>query len=170
MMGLGYPGGPVIDRLASEGNPRAVDFPRPRVRARQGTTRRGMSLQRGPLDMSFSGLKTAVRSHLNGPSPARPVDVAASFQAAVVDVLLDRVRRAVKQTGVSRVAIGGGVAANSALRERIARMPGVEAFIPPRSRCTDNGAMIAHCGRLRLLRGQRDPLSVTARSGWAPGG
>ena len=119
--------------------------------------------------MSFSGLKTAVRSHVQGPCPASPPDIAASFQAAVVDVLLDRIQRAVRQTGVNRVAIGGGVAANSALRQRLAELPGVQAFVPPRSRCTDNGAMIAQCGRLRLLRGQRDPLSVSARSGWAPG-
>jgi len=169
MMGLGYPGGPAIDRLAGQGNPTAVDFPRPRVRALQRTSRRGVQLQRGPLDMSFSGLKTAVRSHVQGPCPASPPDIAASFQAAVVDVLLDRIQRAVRQTGVNRVAIGGGVAANSALRQRLAELPGVQAFVPPRSRCTDNGAMIAQCGRLRLLRGQRDPLSVSARSGWAPG-
>jgi len=169
MMGLGYPGGPAVDRLAGQGRADAVSFPRPQVRALRKSSRRGKQLQRGPLDMSFSGLKTAVRSHLQGPAPASPADVAASFQAAVGDVLINRIQRAVRQTGVNRVAIGGGVAANSALRTRLAAHPEVEAFIPPRSRCTDNGAMIAQCGRLRLLRGHRDPISVSARSGWTPG-
>jgi len=169
MLGLGYPGGPAIDRLAAQGNPRAVAFPRPRVKELRASKRRGQLIQRSPLDMSFSGLKTAVRQHVARPDRARTEDVAASFQAALVDVLLSRIEKAVKKTGVSRVAIGGGVAANSELRSRLLALQGVTAHIPPRSRCTDNGAMIAHCGRLRLLAGQRDPLDVTARSGWIPG-
>jgi N6-L-threonylcarbamoyladenine synthase len=82
---------------------------------------------------------------------------------------LDRIEKVVIRTGVTRVAIGGGVAANSELRTRLEHMPGITAYIPPRARCTDNGSMIAHCGRLRLLNGQRDDLGVTARSGWVPG-
>ncbi len=170
MMGLGYPGGPVVDRLAQGGDPAAVALPRPRVKTLGALQRRRQTSQRGPLDMSFSGLKTAVRQHLLGPSPAAVPDVCASFQEAVVDVLVDRVQRAVRQTGVRTLAVGGGVAANSRLRARLrALAPEIQVFLPPRSRCTDNAAMIAHVGRLRLLAGQRDPLSTTARAGWAPG-
>lgn len=159
MLGLGYPGGPVVDRHAADGDPRAVAFPRPRS-------------PHGPLGFSFSGLKTAVRQHLHGKAPAGRDDVCASFQAAVIDVLTDRLLRAVKQTGVDRVAVAGGVAANSGLRARLAELADEGAFsvtLPPRSRCTDNGAMIAHAGRLHLLRGERDPLSVGARPTWQPG-
>ena len=154
MMGLGYPGGPVIDRLAAQGNPEAVAFPRPRLK--QG------------LDFSFSGLKTAVRQHVTGHAPAAKEDIAASFQRAVIDVLADRIIRAAKQTGCTQIAIAGGVAANSELRERVTQL-GLQAFIPPRSRCTDNGSMIAHAGRLRLQAGQRGSLDAVARPGWVPG-
>ncbi len=152
MMGLGYPGGPVIDRLAAQGDSRAVDFPHPRVR--------------GTLDWSFSGLKTAVRSHLLRDDRATDEDVAASFQRAAVDCLLDRVKRASKQTGLRRVVISGGVAANSELRRRVMEL-GLEAYVPPRSRCTDNGAMIANVGRLHLMAGRRDTLDAGARPGWS---
>jgi len=168
MMGLGYPGGPVVDRLAAEGDPAAVVFPRPSPGAKARVSRRRLQIPRSPLDMSFSGLKTAVRTHLASPGRASDADVCASFQAAVVDVLADRIRGAADRTGVSRVAIGGGVAANSALRQRVTEL-GLDAFIPPRSRCTDNGAMIAHAGRIALLAGRTDPLSTTARAAWAPG-
>ena len=152
MMGLGYPGGPVIDELAAKGNNRAVDFPHPRVR--------------GTLDWSFSGLKTSVRSHLLKNDRASDEDVAASFQRAAVDCLLDRVKKAAKQTGLRRVVIAGGVAANSELRLRITQM-GLEAYVPPRSRCTDNGAMIANVGRLHLMAGRRDNLNAGVRPGWS---
>ncbi|MEC7949102.1 MAG: tRNA (adenosine(37)-N6)-threonylcarbamoyltransferase complex transferase subunit TsaD, partial [Myxococcota bacterium] len=168
MLGLGYPGGPVVDRLAAQGDPTAVAFPRPRPGDRARVSRRRLQIPRSPLDMSFSGLKTAVRTHLQRPDRASDVDVCASFQAAVVDVLEDRIRGAAEQTGVDRICIGGGVAANAALRARVSQL-GLRAFIPPRSRCTDNGAMIAHAGRLALLAGRRDPLSTTARAAWAPG-
>ncbi len=154
ILGEGYPGGPIIDRLAAEGNPEAVSFPRP---------------QPSGLDFSFSGLKTAVRTHAMGPEPASKPDIAASFQQAVVDVLLDRVRRVVEQTGIRTVALSGGVAANSALRKALTEMEGIEAFLPERSRCTDNGAMIAHVGRLRLLEGQVDGPDTSARPRWQPG-
>ncbi|MEC8425517.1 MAG: tRNA (adenosine(37)-N6)-threonylcarbamoyltransferase complex transferase subunit TsaD, partial [Myxococcota bacterium] len=143
MLGLGYPGGPVVDRLAAQGDPTAVAFPRPRPGDRARVSRRRLQIPRSPLDMSFSGLKTAVRTHLQRPDRASDVDVCASFQAAVVDVLEDRIRGAAEQTGVDRICIGGGVAANAALRARVSQL-GLRAFIPPRSRCTDNGAMIAH--------------------------
>lgn len=169
MLGLGYPGGPHIDRLAASGDPAAVAFPRPRVKELRQSRRRGQVIRRTKMDMSFSGLKTAVRNHVIREERASDADVAASFQAALVDVLLDRIRKAVQATGVHRVAIGGGVAANSELRRRLSATPAIEAFIPPRARCTDNGSMIAHCGRLRLMAGQRHGLNVTARSGWVPG-
>lgn len=166
-MGLGYPGGPVLDRLAAGGDPEAVAFPRPRAPGHSAGRRRGQRLEARSLDMSFSGLKTAVCQHLESPERASDPDVAASFQAAVIDVLTDRVRRAAERTGVDRVAISGGVAANRGLRQRLRGMA-LRVFLPPRSRCTDNGAMIAHVGRLRLLAGQRDPLSLAARAAWDP--
>ncbi|TVQ90541.1 MAG: tRNA (adenosine(37)-N6)-threonylcarbamoyltransferase complex transferase subunit TsaD [Deltaproteobacteria bacterium] len=151
LLGLGYPGGPRIDALAAHGDPRAVSFPRPAP---------------GGLDWSFSGLKTAVRTHVLSSSRASDEDVCASFQAAVVDCLLDRVQRAAEQTGVRRVALCGGVAANRELRERAAALPKLQVYLPARSRCTDNAAMIAGAGRLRLLRGERHDLDGVARPSW----
>ena len=150
LMKLGYPGGPVVDRLAQQGNPAAVAFPRPMP---------------GAADFSFSGLKTAVRQHVKGSERASDVDICASFQAAVVDCLLKRVQQAATRTGVQRLALAGGVAANSELRRRAAEI-GLELTLPARHRCTDNGAMIANAGRLRLLRGQRDGLEAGVRPGW----
>jgi N6-L-threonylcarbamoyladenine synthase len=156
MLGLGYPGGPHVDALAARGDAALCLLPRPRAG--------------GPdsLDMSFAGLKTAVRTYLARTPDARAEDVAAGFQAAVCDVLVERARRAAERTGVRRIAIGGGVAANSGLRAAF-QASGLEAFVPPRSRCTDNAAMIANVGRLRLLRGQRDGLDITARPRWPVG-
>jgi N6-L-threonylcarbamoyladenine synthase len=151
LLGLGYPGGPAIEALAKDGDRRAVALPRPRAPR--------------PLDMSFSGLKTAVRGAID---TARPEDVAASFQEAVCDVLCDRLVRAVAATGIDRVALAGGVAANERLRERVQAL-GLAVTLPPRARCTDNGAMIAAAGRLRLLRGGPSPFDVTARARWTPG-
>ncbi|HHO53660.1 MAG TPA: tRNA (adenosine(37)-N6)-threonylcarbamoyltransferase complex transferase subunit TsaD [Deltaproteobacteria bacterium] len=153
LMGLGYPGGPAIDRLAAQGDRAAVSLPRP---------------DPGALDWSFSGLKTAVRNHVRSPERAADADVCASFQAAVVDCLLDRVVRASEQTGITSLAIAGGVAANSELRDRVSQLPW-PTFIPPRARCTDNGAMIANAGRLHLLAGRLDPPDVGARPGWQVG-
>lgn len=153
LMGLGYPGGPIVDRLAADGDPAAVAFPRPLP---------------GEMDWSFSGLKTAVRNHVQSKQRAAPADVAASFQAAVVDTLMDRVRRASAETGVRTVAVAGGVAANSALRKALMDSS-FDVTLPPRSRCTDNAAMIANAGRLRLLAGQRHDLDFAARPGWAIG-
>jgi N6-L-threonylcarbamoyladenine synthase len=150
VLGLGYPGGPAIDRLAATGDPAAVPFPRPLP---------------GDLDFSFSGLKTAVRVHVAGPGRASDADVCASFQAAVVDCLVARITRASQRTGVRQIALAGGVAANSGLRARAATL-GLEVVVPPRSRCTDNASMIAHAGRLHLLAGTRDSLASGARPGW----
>lgn len=153
LLGLGYPGGPLVDRLSASGDASKVPLPRP---------------DPGGLNWSFSGLKTAVRQTLQRGTPDA-ADLCASFQASVVDCLLDRVERAAEQTGVRRLALAGGVAANSELRARAKALPDMEVFLPPRHRCTDNGAMIAHAGRLRLLRGQRDPIGLRARPGWAVG-
>lgn len=150
MLGLPYPGGPGVDRLAAEGDPRAVDLPRPRP---------------GELDFSFSGLKTAVRTHLLSSERRPDADVAASFQAAVVDCLVGRVQDASRRTGLGRVALGGGVAANRGLRAALAAS-GLDVTIPRLGLCTDNAAMIAHVGRLRRLAGQADPLDVEARAVW----
>lgn len=151
MMGLGYPGGPVVDRLAAQGDPTAIAFPRP-----------------APKDggWSFSGLKTAVRQHLLDPARLGDADVCASFQAAVVDCLIDRVVAAADATGIRRVTLGGGVAANRGLRAALAAT-GLEVCIPPVALCTDNGAMIAHAGRRHLLAGHADGLDATARARWA---
>lgn len=150
LMRLGYPGGPVVDGLAQAGDPSRVALPRPLP---------------NETDWSFSGLKTAVRSHVKSDGRASDADVCASFQAAVVDCLLRRVQEAAVRTGVTRLALAGGVAANSELRRR-AQATGLEVFLPPRSRCTDNGAMIANAGRQRLLRGERHGLDLGARPGW----
>lgn len=151
MLGLGYPGGPLVDAAAARGDATAVRLPRPLP---------------GVLDFSFSGLKTAVRTHLLSGRPASDDDVCASFQAAVIDCLVTRVKQAAERTGVSRVAVGGGVAANRGLREAL-QASGLQVCLPPARRCTDNAAMIANAGRLRLLLGQRDPLSAAARASWS---
>ena len=136
LLGLGFPGGPAVEREAASGDPAAHRFPR-------------ALLHDGNLDFSFSGLKTAVLYALGGPPPpagkAR-ADLAASFQAAAVDVLVGRSRQALQRTGHRRLAVGGGVAANRALRsglEAMAQRLGAEVFIPPLGLCTDNAAMAA---------------------------
>jgi N6-L-threonylcarbamoyladenine synthase len=143
LLGLGYPGGPALDRLAREGDPAAFDFPR--------------SQPGGGLDFSFSGLKTAllyrVRDLGEDEARRRRADLAAAYQSAVVDALVARVRQAVEREpggAVERLAIGGGVAANSELRGRVDALAaelGLEVWIPPRELCTDNAAMIAAVAR-----------------------
>jgi N6-L-threonylcarbamoyladenine synthase len=148
-IGLGYPGGPAIDRLAAEGDPEAIPFPRP-------------MLHDGD-DFSFSGLKTAVvlwvRKH-----PGVPVaDVAASFQAAVVDTLVTKLLRAAQRTGIGTIVIGGGVAANSALRTAVvegAGAAGLRAVVPAPALCTDNAAMVAACARWQVTRDGPTPLDA----------
>ena len=135
LLGLPFPGGPAIDALARTGDPKAIRFPRHRA-------------DRGSLDMSFSGLKTAVKYFLDSPAgrAAAPADVAASFQAAVVDVLIDRLDKAARGGGFRLAVLSGGVAANSALQQAFTAWgasTGIATAIPEKRFCTDNAAMIA---------------------------
>ena len=138
-LGLGYPGGPAIDQLSAEGDRRAIDFPR--------------AMLHDGLDFSFSGLKTSVMNHVRkNPSVSTP-DVAASFQTAVVDVLVSKAMRAADQTGARAVVLGGGVAANSELRRRfteVCESSGRRGLLPSRAMCTDNAAMIGAAAWYRL--------------------
>ncbi|MGH9247772.1 MAG: tRNA (adenosine(37)-N6)-threonylcarbamoyltransferase complex transferase subunit TsaD [Acidimicrobiales bacterium] len=150
-MGLGYPGGPVIDRTAMSGDPHAIRFPR--------------AMLEGGYDFSFSGLKTAVINHVRNHPDATVADVCASFQEAVVDVLVTKTRRAAVEFGARAMALGGGVAANSALRERFldaCTEAGVHGFLPSRAMCTDNAAMVAAAGWWRLRADGPTPLDAGA--------
>lgn len=153
--GFGYPGGAVIDRLAERGDPAAFRFPFP-------------SLHKGEhrYDFSYSGLKTAAINQLDKfrrpGAEASPENIAAGFRKAAIDLLLDRLRRAVEDTGIRTVVAGGGVAANSYLRAEVAKWGGVRALFPPPELCADNGAMVAGIGYRMLARGDRSPLSATA--------
>jgi N6-L-threonylcarbamoyladenine synthase len=158
ILGLGYPGGPIIDRLAQNGNPNAIRFPR-------------SMLGRQSLDFSFSGLKTSVLYHVRGyQGRQRPVeslgrqeiaDVAASFQAACIDILIRKLRRAIPRIGAKSVIIGGGVSANQGLRSALASFP-IPVFFPPLLYCTDNAAMSAGLAHLYYARNQFSPLSLDA--------
>jgi N6-L-threonylcarbamoyladenine synthase len=156
LLGLGYPGGAALERLAAGGDRGAFAFPgsaRARARGGRGSAREGFA--RG-LDFSFAGVKTAllykVRELSEGELRERAADLAASYQAAIVDSLLERAERALERTGLDRLAIGGGVAANGALRRGLARL-GATLRVPPRELCTDNAAMIASAARFsRRLR------------------
>jgi len=178
ILGLGYPGGPAVDKAARDGDPAAVEFPR--------------SLLKGQsLDFSFSGLKTAVLYHVNGipggrrrpaePNPKAPnaergienfterevADTAASFQAAVVDVLRIKLRRAAKATGARTLILGGGVSANSALRTaatELADKLGCTLRLPELTYCGDNGAMIAGLAHPYLAAGRTDGLDLAAHA------
>jgi N6-L-threonylcarbamoyladenine synthase len=150
-LGLGYPGGPAIDREAMQGDPTAIAFPRP-------------MLDSG-LDFSFSGLKTAVVNHVRAHPEVSTPDVAASFQAAVVDVLVAKAQRAAKEVGATGLCLAGGVAANSLLRERwldTCTEDGLHCFLPSRSMCTDNAAMVAAAGWWRLQADGPTSLDVGA--------
>jgi N6-L-threonylcarbamoyladenine synthase len=138
-LGLGYPGGPVVDRLAMEGRADAIAFPR--------------SMLADGLDFSFSGLKTSVVNHVRRNPDVGSADVAASFQEAVVDVLVHKARRAAREVGAVGMSLAGGVAANSRLRERwldVCEEDGLRAYLPSRLYCTDNAAMVAAAGLWRL--------------------
>jgi N6-L-threonylcarbamoyladenine synthase len=150
-LGLGYPGGPVIEALAADGDPAAVAFPR--------------GLAGDGYDFSFSGLKTSVINYVRKHPDTPVADVAASFQEAVVDVLATKAARAADAIGAASLCIGGGVAANSALRDRItavAETGGRRAFLPSRSMCTDNAAMVGATAWYRLRRDGPSSLAVSA--------
>ncbi|HSB44059.1 MAG TPA: tRNA (adenosine(37)-N6)-threonylcarbamoyltransferase complex transferase subunit TsaD [Nitrospira sp.] len=149
MLGLGFPGGPALDRLAQTGNPCAIRFPK-------------SSLKRGSLEFSFSGLKTALLYKLQAMNQesveAKKRDLAAGYQEAIVTVLVEKAFTAVRQTGVRALAVVGGVSANSRLRillQQRADMEGIALSIPPLHYCTDNAAMIAAAGRQALRNGRR---------------
>jgi tRNA threonylcarbamoyl adenosine modification protein TsaD/ribosomal-protein-alanine acetyltransferase len=155
-LGLGYPGGPAISRLAAQGDPAAIPFPRPMLRS-------------DDLDFSLSGLKTAVVTYIAKERAAgrelRPADIAASFQAAVIDVQVAKATRAVEECGVATFLIGGGVAANPALRAALTaamERRGVRVSVPPMDLCTDNAAMIGAAAHLHLWRGETLGLSAEA--------
>lgn len=165
LMGLGYPGGEIIDRLAQEGDPRAILFPR-------------SLLDPHSLDFSFSGLKTAVLQQVKSwggkLSSDQIREIAASFQEAVVDTLVTKVMRAAKQETIQEVIVVGGVACNSRLRQKLSpdgNSSGIHVHFPPPALCTDNAAMVAAAGFYHLLEGRRSNLSLNAysRFGRSPG-
>ncbi len=148
LLGLGYPGGPEVDRLAREGNPEAYSFPRSAP---------------GELDFSFSGLKTSLLYRLRDEPEANRADLAASYQRAIVEALARRVEQGLETTGRRRLAVGGGVAANGPLRERLAGLD-VETAIPAPELCTDNAAMIASAARFGDPRPYPSYLGLDARA------
>lgn len=150
-LGLGYPGGPAIDRIAADGDPEAIAFPR--------------AMRNEGWDFSFSGLKTSVVNHVRRNPDVRTEDVAASFQEAVVDVLVTKARRAAKDLGAVGICLGGGVAANSSLRARVQEVcaaDGLRAFLPARAMCTDNAAMVAAAAWWRREVDAPSPLDAGA--------
>lgn len=165
LLGLGYPGGPAIERAAADGDPRAFRFPRPMLASNQ------LPEDADYYAFSFSGLKTSVLTRVRelqsrGELARRRADVAASFQAAVVDVLTAKAIRAVRQSGCRRIVLGGGVAASEALRESLrgALQGDGELFAPSPRLATDNAAMIARAALFHLGCGRIAPLDVTARA------
>jgi len=159
LLGLEYPGGPVLDKLAQEGNPGTVKFPRGRLEG---------------YDFSFSGLKTAVRNHIalfrskdTGLDPGLIIkNMAASFQAAVVDTLIDKTMQAATVAGVDKIVVAGGVAANSQLRKQMtdeAKKHGITLYLPSLGLCIDNAAMIALAGYLHHQRGETSSLDLNPR-------
>jgi len=158
LLNMGYPGGVIIDRLAKKGNRKRIEFPR---------------AMRDSLDFSFSGLKTSLLVYIKKRecplSEDELPDVAASYQEAIIDVLVEKTLKAAEIHSISRIVVCGGVAANSRLRERFAeesRLKGFHVYIPPPIFCTDNAAMIAVVGEHLFTRGLKDSLNLNAVSRW----
>jgi N6-L-threonylcarbamoyladenine synthase len=154
LLGLPYPGGPALSKLAEAGDPRAFAFPRP-------------MLDEPSLDFSYSGLKTAVALEVGRVGPERRADLAASFEAAATEVLVAKTRRAAREQALAHVVVVGGVAANARLRRELAawaERDRISLFLPPLALCTDNAAMIAAAGAALLARGVRDGLALSAFS------
>jgi N6-L-threonylcarbamoyladenine synthase len=156
MLDLGFPGGPHLARCAESGNPGRFRFPRPMT-------------DRPGLDFSFSGLKTYTLNTIQAHAPLTAqdkADIARAFEEAVVDTLLIKCRRALAETGIDCLLMAGGVSANLRLRRRLSDSLEAQVIYPPAELCTDNGAMIAHAGCLRLTAGERAPLGVHVRARW----
>ncbi|WP_088329825.1 tRNA (adenosine(37)-N6)-threonylcarbamoyltransferase complex transferase subunit TsaD [Lacimicrobium sp. SS2-24] len=158
LLGLDYPGGPLLAKLAQKGTPERFRFPRPMT-------------DRPGLDFSFSGLKTFAANTIRseGTDSQTKADIALAFETAVVDTLAIKCRRALEQTGLNRLVIAGGVSANQALRLKLETMMGKlngKVFYPRAEFCTDNGAMIAYAGMQRLLAGQYEDLDARAKPRW----
>ena len=156
VLGLGYPGGPLIDKIAKEGNPHAVEFKR-------------VFLEKGSLDFSFSGIKTGVLNYINSEKQAgrniNTADVAASFQAAVLEVIVTKTVKAAVDMKKDKIVLAGGVAANSRLREMLTEecgRKGIELYYPSPILCTDNAAMIGCAAYYRYIAGERDDLTLDA--------
>lgn len=156
VLGLGYPGGPLIDRLAKQGDPHAVEFKR-------------VFLEKGSLDFSFSGIKTGVLNYINSEKQAgreiNQADVAASFQAAVLDVIVAKTVKAAKDMNKDKIVLAGGVASNSRLREMMSEeceRNGIKLYYPSPVLCTDNAAMIGCAAYYRYMAGERDDLTLDA--------
>ena len=155
LLGLSYPGGPELAALAEKGKPSEIKFPKPMV-------------NRPGLDFSFSGLKTAALQTWTKSSQTdeAKADIAYAFQEAVVETLAIKCDRALKQTGYKRLIVAGGVGANKRLRERLGELKG-EVFFPRQAYCTDNGAMIAYAGALRLNDGEREAAVISPQPRWS---
>ncbi|QYM94358.1 tRNA (adenosine(37)-N6)-threonylcarbamoyltransferase complex transferase subunit TsaD [Dickeya zeae] len=158
LLGLDYPGGPLLSKMAQNGHPARFVFPRPMT-------------DRPGLDFSFSGLKTFAANTIreNGNDPQTQADIARAFEDAVVDTLAIKCRRALDETGFSRLVMAGGVSANRTLRQRLAEIMakrGGEVFYARPEFCTDNGAMIAYAGAVRFAQGVTEELGITVRPRW----
>ena len=159
LLGLGYPGGPIIGELADKGNYKKYNFPRPMT-------------DKPGLDMSFSGLKTHTRNLINEQDikiSEVKHDICAGFQEAVIDTLITKCKRAIKQTGLNSLVIAGGVSANHRLRKKMddtLKQIGINVFYSRLEFCTDNGAMIAYAGHARLSNGERSTMAIETRPRW----
>ena len=158
ILGLGYPGGPALAHLATKGVQGRFDFPRPMI-------------DRPGLDFSFSGLKTSVLTTWRTQPHTEQIraDIARAFEEAVIDTLAIKCRRALQETGLKTLVVAGGVGANQRLRlylSQLADKIGIKVYYPRPIFCTDNGAMIAYAGALRLASGQCEPLRFTAHPRW----